>query len=216
MEIKTEAYSDDMTEYPRYDPHDDRPTTGTFFRKLPFYYVHCKVGRTNGKIIFWFSSSLRRVLWVTFPSHRLLLTLTRDWNKSTSFWSLSGIHLDLDLLLSALIYWLRLTHQITVHFLSQPSLFLILIFAILCIYREIDRGKDWSWCHRSSRGWWSKAFTCWRKLLFIYSMWETFYIIHTYLSRCYYQCTSNTKWVSTLPDKQWISSTWQAAQLSVI
>ena len=104
MEIKTEAYSDDMTEYPRYDPHDDRPTTGTFFRKLPFYYVHCKVGRTNGKIIFWFSSSLRRVLWVTFPSHRLLLTLTRDWNKSTSFWSLSGIHLDLDLLLSALIY----------------------------------------------------------------------------------------------------------------
>jgi len=102
------------------------------------------------------------------------------------------------------------------HFLSQPSLFLILIFVILCIYREIDRGKDWSWCHRSSRGWWSKAFTCWRKLLFIYSMWETFYIIHTYLSRCYYQCASNTKWVSTLPDKQWISSAWQGAQLGVI
>ena len=44
MEIKTESCSYDMTEYPRYDPHDDRPTTGTFFRKLPFYYVDCKVG----------------------------------------------------------------------------------------------------------------------------------------------------------------------------
>ena len=31
MEIKTEADSDDMTEYPRcYDPRDDRPTTGMF------------------------------------------------------------------------------------------------------------------------------------------------------------------------------------------
>jgi len=30
MEIKTEACSDDMTEYPRYDPRDDRPTTGMF------------------------------------------------------------------------------------------------------------------------------------------------------------------------------------------
>ena len=30
MEIKTEADSDDMTECLRYDPHDDRPTTGMF------------------------------------------------------------------------------------------------------------------------------------------------------------------------------------------
>ena len=29
-EIKTEADSDDMTECPCYDPHDDSPTTGMF------------------------------------------------------------------------------------------------------------------------------------------------------------------------------------------
>ena len=102
-----------------------------------------------------------------------VLTLIRDWNKSTSFWSLYGRHLDLGLLLPALIYWLRLTHQITVHFLTIITV-LIVIF-MLCIYREINRGKGWSWCHRSSRGWQAKAFTCWRKLMFIYSMWETFY-----------------------------------------
>ena len=52
MEIKTEACSYDMTEYPRYDPHDDRPTTGMFgsgmfgtfwciiiHRILPFYDI---------------------------------------------------------------------------------------------------------------------------------------------------------------------------------